>query len=180
MLAFYLTLVDSEAGKSKFEIIYHKYAKRMYTMAYSVLHNHEDAEDAVHEAFIAIARNIKSIDDPASQRTLSYVLKAVKNTAINIKNKKNREPKYTYIDEIKSMADKDFLEMLEIQDDYNNVIKAINALDEKYSDVLYMHFVEGMQAGEIADLLGRKKATVKQQLVRGKKLLLNNLKDCEG
>lgn len=177
MLAFYLSLVDGVENKSKLEFIYENYSKRMYTMAYSVLRNREDAEDAMHETFISIARNIKSIDDPKAPRTLSYVLKAVKNTSINHKKKNDRNPACTYLDEMKPIADVEFFELLEIKNDYEIIVKAILELDEKYSDVLYMHFVEEMNVNEICDILGRKKATVKQQLVRGKKLLLNNIKN---
>lgn len=83
MLAFYMALIDEESDKEKFERIYHLYAKRMLKMAYSVLHNRSQCEDVVHEAFIKIARNIKAVDEVDSVKTLSYVLKATKNTAIN-------------------------------------------------------------------------------------------------
>ena len=63
----------------------------MVSTAFSVLHNREDAEDTVHETFIRIAKNMKSIDNPMSERTLSYVIKATKNNAINLLNKNNKE-----------------------------------------------------------------------------------------
>ena len=95
MLALYMSFIDSEDDREKFEIIYNEYRKRMVSTAYSILHNHEDAEDAVHDAFIRIAKNMKSIDDPKSKKTLAYVITATKNNAINIfnKNKRNRETK---------------------------------------------------------------------------------------
>lgn len=40
---------------------------------------------------------------------------------------------------------------------------------------MFYHFVSEMKISEIAELLGRKKSTVQQQLVRGKKLLLEIL-----
>lgn len=83
MLAIYLSLIDDEDDREKFEILYYTYRKRMAYVANSVLHNEHDAEDAVHDTFIKLANNMKSIGDPDSDQTLSYVLKAVKNTAIN-------------------------------------------------------------------------------------------------
>lgn len=87
MLALYMPFIDDEDEKDKFEIIYNEYRKRMVSTAYSVLRNAEDAEDTVHNTFIKIAQNMKAIDDPKSAKTLSYVIKATKNNAINLLNK---------------------------------------------------------------------------------------------
>ena len=63
MLAFYMSFIDDDDDREKFEIIYNEYRKRMVSTAYSILRNHEDAEDAVHDTFIKIARNMNSIGD---------------------------------------------------------------------------------------------------------------------
>lgn len=176
MLFLYLAIIDDEVDRDKFEIIYYSYRKRMVFEAYSVLHNSFDAEDAVHETFIKIARNIKAIDGPDSTKTLSYVLKAVKNTAINMYNKNKKSNDFVDIDTVQNMADEDFFEKLEISENYDEVVKAIRRLNDKYRDVLFYHYVNDMKISDIADLLGRKKSTVQQQLVRGKKLLIESLK----
>lgn len=175
MLVLYMSFIDDENDKSKFEIIYYTYRERMLLMAESVLHNRQDAEDAVHDTFIKIARNMKSIDEPESVRTLSYVLKATKNTAINLNNKNKSNENRVYIDSIDNISDKEFFEKLKISENYNEVVHAILELDDIYKDVLFYHFVQEMKVSEIADLLNRKKSTVKQQLVRGKKILLETL-----
>lgn len=118
----------------------------------------------MHDTFIKIARNIKSIEDPKSDKTLSYVLKATKNTAINLYNKQKKEATITGIQSIDDIPDEQFYERLDISNHYNEVVHAILELDDKYRDVLFYHFVQEMKVSEIADLLSRKKATVKQQL----------------
>ena len=72
MLAFYMSFIDDENDKSRFEVIYDTYRKRMVLTAYSVIHDRNEAEDVVHDTFIKIARNMKSINDPLSNETLSY------------------------------------------------------------------------------------------------------------
>lgn len=52
MLAFYMAFIDDEDDREKFEMLYNEYRKRMVYIAYSVLGNNEDAEDAVHDTFI--------------------------------------------------------------------------------------------------------------------------------
>lgn len=175
MLTLYMSFIDDENDKPKFEIIYYTYREKMLLMADSVLHNRQDAEDAVHDTFIKIARNMKSIGEPESNKTLSYVLKATKNTAINLHNKNKSNDNRIYFDTIDDISDHEFLDKLDISENYNKVVQAILKLDDKYKDVMFYHFVQEMKVSEVADLLGRKKSTVKQQLVRGKKLLLETL-----
>lgn len=105
MLALYMSFIDDEDDRTKFEIIYRTYRKRMVLTADSVLHNKDDAEDAVHDTFIKIARNMKSIDDPESDKTLSYVIKATRNNAINLLNKNNRRNELIQIDDVENMTD---------------------------------------------------------------------------
>ena len=47
-MLIYMMMIDSEEDRSKFEKIYLKYRKLMHTVAYKILRNHEDTEDAVH------------------------------------------------------------------------------------------------------------------------------------
>ena len=53
----YLSKIDAPEDKDKFEKIYIQYRNLMYHVAYSILGSHFDAEDAVHQAFMAIIRN---------------------------------------------------------------------------------------------------------------------------
>lgn len=118
---------------------------------------------------------MKAIDEPDSDKTLSYVLKAVKNTAINILNKNIKRNEFEDHDFVEKMPDQQFLDKLNIKEQYNEVVNAIRKLSDIYRDVMFYHFVSEMKIAEIADLLGRKRSTVQQQLIRGKKLLIEIL-----
>ena len=48
-------MTDSE----KLEALYRLYEKPLYHIAMAVLHHHEQAEDAVHDAFCKVMRHIK-------------------------------------------------------------------------------------------------------------------------
>lgn len=177
MLMFYMSLIDNDDDREKFEILYNKYRKRMVYTAYSVLGNNEDAEDAVHDTFIRIARNMRSIGDPNSNETLSYVLKAVKNTAINLSQKNAARNQHIQLEDIENISDGQFFEELRIQENYEEVVEAIQSLSDTYRDVLFYYFVAGMKSKDIADVLGRKRSTVQQQIIRGKKKLLEILEN---
>lgn len=175
MLALYMSFIDDEDDRAKFEIIYHTYRKRMVLTADSVLHNKDDAEDAVHDTFIKIARNMKSIDDPKSNKTLSYVIKATKNNAINLLNKNERRDELIKLDNVEDMTDEQFFEKLSLTESYEEIVDAIRSLNDTYKDVMFYHFVEEMKIRDIADLLDKKNSAVQQQLIRGKKKLLEIL-----
>lgn len=59
MLSFYLSMLEADEDKNKFEELYMKYRDDMYNIAFSILHNCEDAEDAVHDTFVSIANNFE-------------------------------------------------------------------------------------------------------------------------
>lgn len=61
MIGFYFTLIDSPIEQSKLEQWYGLYKRPMLSIAYDILHDYQEAEDAVHESFIKIAKHIKEI-----------------------------------------------------------------------------------------------------------------------
>lgn len=178
MLVFYLTLIDEENDKDKFEKIYHAYRKQMTLVAMRIVQNEPDAEDIVHEVFLNIAtkymNTINRITDEIDLR--NYMLKATKNTALNWIDKRKRLEYESDIAEIKTQAldlsDEKFVEYLCRMIEYNRVLEAIKVLEPKYRDVLYYHFVLEVSVPELAKYLNQSLSATKKQLVRGKKKLL--------
>ncbi|MBE6719937.1 MAG: sigma-70 family RNA polymerase sigma factor [Ruminococcaceae bacterium] len=171
MLVLYLSLIDNENDKSKFEIIYYEYRERMFSVAFDVVKNNEDAEDAVQNAFVGIANNMSSIGDPLSQKTLSYVLKASKNAAINIYNKNNKIKTVEFNDDI-NLSDDDFFDEIIAKKERGEIVDAIYNLNDTYKLPLYYYFVCDMKIKDIANLLGISVSAVKVRIHRGKKKLL--------
>ena len=60
-MLLYLQMLETPEEKSLFEQIYLEYRGLMYHVAYEILHNDQDAEDAVHQAFVKTVENIKKI-----------------------------------------------------------------------------------------------------------------------
>lgn len=174
MLAFYTVLIDENDDRLKFEQIYTLYKKKMWYTANAVLSDGYLAEDAVHNAFVGIAKNMKRIDDVNSPKTLSYVITAAKNAAIDLL-RKNRSLTEVNIDELYDISDNNsssFYESFEIE---NTVQEILLQMPSIYRDVLYLLLVEEMTEKEIASFLGRKPGTVHQQVRRGRKILQNEL-----
>ena len=73
-MLIYLMMIDSPEDQSKFEKVYLTYKGLMYHTAFKVLNNEEDAEDAVHNAFVKIAENISKIVNRCVQKRRSMSL----------------------------------------------------------------------------------------------------------
>ena len=56
-MLIYLQMLESPEEKSILEQIYLEYRGLMYHVAYEILHNEQDAEDAVHITALDMAEN---------------------------------------------------------------------------------------------------------------------------
>jgi len=171
MLALYLALLDDEQSRCRFEGLYNKYRKQMLTLALSILYNTHDAEDAVHEAFLCIARNMAVIDKITNETDVrNYLLKTAKNASLNILSQKKKRERLVGLESVSDIPDDSFMQALADKFSYDDLVEVLREINRDYFDVLYYHYVMELTLPEVAELLGRKLCTVKQQLVRGKKL----------
>ena len=182
-LSVILAYLDDEKDQILLENIFNTYSKQMMYLAKTYLKKEEDAEDAVATVFERIAsRNfdvVRSIKNDIDLR--NYLLKATKNTSLNmIKEKKKTCVSLDQIPEHciclkEELIDEGFLETVCRKMEYEEVMKALGSLNEKYRDALYYHFVMDMTVSEVAKLMFQSVSATKQQLVRGKKMLLSLL-----
>ena len=83
-MLIYLQSIETEAGETKFERLYHQYRGLMLHVAMMLLADPRDAEDAVHQAFLGIAANITRVDDSVPARVKSYAVTAAERAALDI------------------------------------------------------------------------------------------------
>lgn len=161
-----------EEERKKLRMLYDTYRNIMYISAYRILKDPQKAEDAVHDSFIAISRNLSKIEEIGSLKTASYCIKAAKNTAINLLKKGFNEIP-TFMNDRDILYEENVLDMICTKENYRIVVDSVMKLDEKYRDVLSLYYFNELTVPEIADLLSRKEGTVKQQLARGRHKLIN-------
>lgn len=167
--------MHSESDKEKLRLLYGKYKNRMYITACKVLSDPQRAEDAVHDAFIAISKNLDKIQDIDSVKTGAYMVKAARSRALNILRMGLPE-KETALDEAQAQADESLLDEICRKESYNEIVNAILSLEERYRDVLTLYYLNDLSLSEIAELMGVKENTVKQQLYRGRRKLIDTIK----
>ena len=150
------------------ETIVESYQKQMMFVAYSILHNRQDAEDAVQTALLCISRQLGSL--PQNEQALrAYVLTAAKHCALNLLPKR---PEAVDLDSIVVADSNDPFETVVASGEYERLLSAIKSLPSIYRDVLMLRYVQQLDTGEISRLLDRPRGTIQKQITRAKALLL--------
>lgn len=172
MLFMYAAMIDDKTEQLCFEHIYNNYRKQMLLVAERILHQPEDAEDAVQIALLRIAQRIKSIPTGNSQVLRAYVLTCAKNAALSMLPKKQRQDSMINISELPLSSSDDLFEQVMASQDYDLLLRAMRKLEPPYREVLMLVYVEEQSVKHAAAILRRREGTVRQQLNRGKKLLV--------
>lgn len=168
---FYMAMIDDEADQCRFERIYYRYRKQMVLVADRVLHNLSEAEDAVQEALLRIARNIATVPE-GEKVERAYVLTAAKNAAMNLLPRQQRRQAMLDIADVNAAADDDLFRLVQSCSDYELLLRAIRQMDAPYREVLMLVYVQEQTVSAAADVLGRNRETVRKQLQRGKAKLI--------
>ena len=163
MLVYYLQMLDTPEEKVRFEQIYMKYRGLMYRVAEDVLHNRQDAEDAVHNAFLKIIKKFSKFQNAPAKELAPQIVVIAKNEAISLRRKrKGAAP----------LEDWDGLsEASEAVSDYHALVDSFTRLPQTYRAVMEMKLLLGYSDGEIAAKLGLSKTAVSTRVSRGRQLL---------
>lgn len=156
----YMQVIDAPSQKSKFEQLYLRYRGLMYYVAEQILHNPQDAEDAVHNAFLYIAENMQKISDPACPKTKSYIVTIAESKAIDLYRKKQRHPQLPWEEETVGMT----VEHTEA----HTIAACIAKLPSRYRVVLLLKYSHGYTGREIGKLMGITAANADKLLQRAK------------
>lgn len=175
----YLMSIDSQENKTKFEMIYEKYKYLMIRVARDVLKNDDEAEDAVHDAFIKIVNNMDKIGEVYSIQTKNYVVLTTKHTAIDIYRKKsqrlNNEMSVDELENVDILVSEDTIQM----DEENRVICIINQLPDTYKEIFVLKYVNDYDNAEISKVLNISEATIRKRISRGKDIIAKTLNEME-
>lgn len=142
----YLSMMETPEEKSRFEQLYLEYKGLMFHVAYEILHNEQDAEDAVHQAFVKISENINKIDDPVCPKTHGYVVTIVEHQAIDQYRKRKKHQTTELIDDIQGTD-------VHYEED-NDLTKCILQLPARYREMILLRYHHGYTVREIAKMLG--------------------------
>ena len=140
-------------------------------LAYSYLHNLEDAEEILQETLIQFLETAPVFENLRHEK--AWLLRV----AGNLSKNRIAYNRIRAADELQeSLA-------AEQREDLSFVWEAVKSLPVRYREVIHLHYYEGFSTEEIARILRRNQSTVRSQLLRGReqlKLLLKEEYDFEG
>ena len=142
--------------------IFERYCDAVYRLAYSYLKNAADAEDVVQDVFVKRMQCSKKFRDEEHEK--AWLLR----TAIN---KSKNHLKSGWIKRTVPLNETDDSEIDDSMNEKNQVMEAVLSLPEKYRTVIHLFYYNGYSIKEIADIVGKKPATVGTLLARGRALL---------
>ena len=152
-----------------FEMLYLKYKDKIKYFIYNIVKDYEKAEDITQEVFIYVLKN--KVREESSFKY--YIFLVAKSRAINYLNTEKRRNEITekYLSNDDERIEKDVLEIITKQEEKEELLKAINLLDEKYKNAIYLNKIEGFSYEETAKILNISISNVKNLIHRGKKEL---------
>lgn len=86
MLYLCLSAVEADKEKGLLEFLHTEYKQIMFKTAFSILQNRELSEDAVHEAFLRVIKNISKFSSDSCNENVSYLVIIVRGIAINMRS----------------------------------------------------------------------------------------------
>lgn len=142
-----------------FEQLIQPQLQKMYRVAISMLHNEEDAADAIQEAVLKCWQNIGQLKREEYFGT--WLTRILINQCKDIlKERKKLVPLEAFPEPVH-------------EDHYftDEWRKILNSLDGKYQIVMELYYVEEVSTKEIARMLHITEANVRSRMVRGRKQL---------
>ena len=141
------------------------YENDILRMAYSYLHNMEDAEDIVQDTVICYWQKAPQNMDMAKEKAWLLTV------ASNLSKNKIRYKKLRKTDELLDTLAQ------EEREDLSFVWEAVKTLPVKYREAVHLFYYEGYSTRDIAQILHRNESSVRSDLRRGREQLKKILKE---
>jgi len=149
-----------------------EYAPALYRVAYSVLRNAADAEDAVQEAFVRVLRHRDQLSEVRDHRV--WLIRIVWNVVLDRKRRMKSRPETDDVTEMARVLPSEGLtaeELAAAAEHHARVLGCVEQLPAKEREVLQLAAFEELSSVEIAAVLGITESSVRSRLYRARNLM---------
>ena len=157
----------SDIERQVFTDIYETYSGKLYGVCLHYVHDHETAEDLLHDSFIVIFSSLDSLREPSKLEP--WMRSIVRNIAF----KYLKDTQKTVVTDIESIPEPLFEEttahFTEIPLD--KLIEVVDTLPEQYGNVFKLSVLDGLSHKEISAVLGIAPHSSSSNLTRAKQML---------
>jgi RNA polymerase sigma-70 factor (ECF subfamily) len=149
-----------------------QYAGALYRVAFSVLRNAADAEDAVQEAFLRVLRHRDSLGEVRDHRV--WLIRIVWNIVLDRKRRAKTRPETDDVADLARVLPSKGLsaeELAAAAQHHAHVMACVDQLPEKERQVLVLSAFEELSSVEIAAVLDITESSVRSRLFRARNLI---------
>jgi len=155
-----------------FSFLVERYENKIKRYARKFMTNAEDIKDITQDIFIKTYTNIKSFD--VDKKFSSWIYRIAHNELINALKKKERNPLLFFDADtlFPHPISREETDKKTIRDEIKKSInKCLDEIPLKYREPLVLFYIEGLNYGEIADVMRVPVSTVGVRLKRGRRML---------
>lgn len=155
------------------ELLYRKYAKKMYGICLSYATDRSMAQDMLQDGFIKVFKKIDTFREQGSLE--GWVRRIITNTALDYMRQKSRT--FDFIDHNQEVEEQQLDNSIMEKINSDGLFRIIEQLPQGARMVFNLYAVEGYTHKEIADKLEITEGTSKSQFKRARALLKNLIQD---
>ena len=146
-MMIFLQLLDDPQEQDRFTRAYLTHRDVMFQKAMTILQNQQNAEDAVHQAFLIILQNLHKFSEIDCPKTRAYFVKIVENLSIDMIRKQKRHPMVELNERICNIP---------VAEDHENyrLRAAIQKIPRQYQEILMYSVDAELDTTAIAKILG--------------------------
>lgn len=155
------------------------YQDKIYSLAYYVTKNHQDAEDVTQEVFLKLWRSLDSYRADATVQV--WIMQIAKHACFDLLRKRKRTATESmYLEQDgewveRPLADTDPKsnpdEAILTEERRKTVARALMSLPPEHRELLTMRYINGLSYEQITQVLGEPAGTVRSRMFRAKKSL---------
>ncbi|HEY2469871.1 MAG TPA: RNA polymerase sigma factor [Terracidiphilus sp.] len=149
-----------------------QYATTLYRVAFSVLRNQSDAEDAVQEAFLRVLRHRETLGEIRDHRV--WLIRIVWNIVLDRKRRSKTRPETDDVSELARVLPASGLtaeDRAAAAQHHTHVLACVEQLPDREREVMMLSAFEELSSVEIATVLGVTESSVRSRLFRARNLL---------
>lgn len=144
------------------EEVFWAYGNMLYRIAFVMMRNAFDAEDVVQDTLIKYMEHTeRGKDFETEEHRKAWLIRVDSNLCKNRLRFYKNHPKISVEQLSRYYEEKEDLRLMD----------SLLLLSQKYREVLLLHYVEGYQSREIAEMLSLSEATVRKRMERGRRKL---------
>lgn len=149
-----------------------QYASTLYRVAFSVLRNQSDAEDAVQEVFLRVLRHRESLGEIRDHRV--WLIRIVWNIVLDRKRRAKTRPETDDVAELARILPANELsaeDRAAAVQHHARVLACVEKLPAREREVMMLSAFQELTSVEIAGILGVTESSVRSRLFRARNLM---------